>query len=71
MGPGTGDTAMEPPQLQKSPSVGAGPRRMRKVVTLQTAINLQETRVHTPLPTCVHQAGWATVGAGTVWDTGT
>lgn len=38
--------------------MGAGPRRMRKVVTLQTAINLQETRVRTPLlpPVCVKQA---------------
>lgn len=50
---------MEPPQPQKSPSVGAAPRRMRKVVTQQMAINLQETRVRTLLlpPVCVKQAG--------------
>lgn len=71
MGPGTGDTEMEPPQPQKSPTVGAGPRRIRKVVTLQMAINLQETRVRTPLPTSVRQAGWPMVGAGSAWDTGT
>lgn len=69
MEPGTG-ASTAPEEHMLSPIMAAGFRCMRKVVILQTAMNLQETKVCAPLlpPVCMKQAGpwWAEA----VWDTG-